>query len=62
MVGGTINAIAAFALTYGIGAAACVWLWYRKRGQTAPEEEVHAAFKDALAAGVARARNRFGKR
>ena len=61
LVGGTMNAIAAFALTYGIGTAACVWLWYRKRGQTAPEEEVCAAFSDALSDGVRRARERFGK-
>lgn len=61
LVGGTMNAIAAFALTYGIGAAACVWLWYRKRGQTAPDDEVYAAFGDALSDGVRRARERFGK-
>lgn len=62
LVSGTVNAIAAFALTYGLGAAACVWLWYRKRGQTAPDEEVHAAFREALSDGVRRARERFSKR
>lgn len=62
LIGGTMNAIAAFALTYGIGAAACVWLWYQKRGQTAPDEEVCAAFSQALSEGVRRARERFSKR
>jgi uncharacterized protein (DUF697 family) len=61
LVGGTVNVIAAFALTYGIGAAACVWLWYRKRGQTAPDEEIYRSFSDALGAGVQRARERFSK-
>lgn len=56
ILGGTINAVAAFGLTYGIGAAACHWLWYRQRGRTAPTEEIRAAFRDALASGAARAR------
>jgi len=60
VAGGTLNALAAFALTYGIGTAACVWLWQRKCGQTAPDAEVSRAFRDALAEGVKRARERFG--
>jgi uncharacterized protein (DUF697 family) len=59
LLGGTLNAIAAFALAYGLGAAACVWLWHRKRGQTAPDEDLQAAFRDALNDGVRRARDRF---
>jgi uncharacterized protein (DUF697 family) len=61
LVGGTLNVIAAFALTYGIGSAACVWLWYRKGGQTAPDEEIYRSFSDALGAGVQRAREQFSK-
>ena len=41
---GALNAAAAFAVTVGIGEAACVWLAYRRRGLTAPNEEVRRAF------------------
>ena len=34
---GALNAAAAFAVTVGIGEAACVWLAYRRRGLTAPD-------------------------
>lgn len=61
LLGGTLNAVAAFALTYAIGAAACVWLWYMKCGQTAPDKEISGAFSDALGDGVRRARERFGQ-
>ncbi len=62
VVGGAINAIAGFALTYGIGAAACVWLWYQKRGHAAPNDKVYAAFSEALNDGVRRARERYAQR
>ena len=37
---GALNAAAAFAVTVAVGEAACVWLGYRRRGLTAPDEEV----------------------
>src|SRR6266511_3662177 len=43
---GALNAAAAFAVTVGIGEAACVWLAYRRRGLTAPNDEVRRAFAD----------------
>src|SRR5580658_8505386 len=54
---GALNAAAAFAVTVGIGEAACVWLGYRRRGLIAPDNEVRRAFADGLAAGL-----RYGKR
>ena len=51
-VGGALNATAAFALTVGIGEAACVWLSYEARGKSAPTDEVERAFKTGLAAGL----------
>jgi len=56
VLGGTLNAAAAFALTCGIGEAARVWLAHRRRGATAPPEEVRRAFHDALAQAVRRNR------
>lgn len=52
---GALNAAAAFAVTVGIGEAACVWLAYRRRGLTAPNNEVRRAFVDGLAAGLRQA-------
>jgi uncharacterized protein (DUF697 family) len=49
---GAFNAAAAFAVTVGVGEAACVWLAYRRRGLTAPDDEVRRAFADGLAAGL----------
>jgi uncharacterized protein (DUF697 family) len=49
---GAFNAAAAFGLTVGVGEAACVWLAYRRRGLTAPTDEVRRAFADGLAAGL----------
>lgn len=48
---GALNAAAAFAVTVGVGEAACVWLGYRRRGLTAPSEEVRRAFAEGLAKG-----------
>lgn len=47
--GAALNCAAAFSLTAGIGEAACVWLGYMKRGETAPDEEVRHAFKNGFA-------------
>jgi uncharacterized protein (DUF697 family) len=59
---GALNAAAAFALTVGIGEAACVWLGYQRRGLTAPTEEVRRAFADGLAAGLRQAKGRAKER
>jgi uncharacterized protein (DUF697 family) len=54
---GALNAAAAFAVTVATGEAACVWLAYRHRGLTAPDDEVRRAFADGLAAGLRRAKD-----
>jgi uncharacterized protein (DUF697 family) len=56
---GALNAAAAFAVTAGIGEAACVWLGYHRRGLTAPDGEVRRAFADGLAAGFRQAKGRI---
>jgi uncharacterized protein (DUF697 family) len=53
---GAVNAAAAFAVTVAIGEAACVWLAYRRRSLTAPNDEVRRAFADGLATGLRRTR------
>jgi uncharacterized protein (DUF697 family) len=55
---GALNAAAAFAVTVGVGEAACVWLAYRRRGLTAPAEEVRRAFAEGLASGLRGAKQR----
>jgi uncharacterized protein (DUF697 family) len=55
---GALNAAAAFAVTVATGEAACVWLAYRHRGLTAPDDEVRRAFADGLAAGLRRAKEK----
>jgi uncharacterized protein (DUF697 family)/predicted GTPase len=47
-----LNAASAFAVTVGIGEAACVWLGYKRRGLMAPSDEVRRAFSEGLAAGL----------
>jgi uncharacterized protein (DUF697 family) len=54
---GALNAAAAFAVTTGLGEAACVWLSYRRRGETAPPEEVRRAFATGLAEGLRQAKS-----
>jgi uncharacterized protein (DUF697 family) len=54
---GALNAAAAFGVTIGLGEAACVWLSYRRRGDTAPPAEVRRAFAQGLAEGLRRAKN-----
>ena len=58
---GVLNAGAAFAMTVGVGEAACVWLGYWRRGLTAPTDEVRRAFAEGLAAGLRQAKGRIGK-
>jgi uncharacterized protein (DUF697 family) len=55
--GGALNAAAGFAVTVGVGEAACVWLAYRRRGLTAPDAEVRRAFAQGLAVGLRYAKN-----
>jgi uncharacterized protein (DUF697 family) len=59
---GALNAAAAFAMIVGMGEAACVWLAYRRRGLTAPNDEVRRAFVDGLAAGIRQAKSRATQR
>lgn len=54
---GMLNAAAAFAVTVGVGEAACVWLGYRRLGLLAPNEEVRRAFAEGVATGLRQARN-----
>jgi uncharacterized protein (DUF697 family) len=58
LAAGAFNAAAGFAMTVGLGEAACVWLAYRRRGLTAPDSEVRRAFADGLAAGLRHAKSR----
>jgi uncharacterized protein (DUF697 family) len=55
---GAFNAAAAFGITVAVGEAACVWLGYRRRGLTAPSDEVRKAFAEGLAAGLRQGRSR----
>ncbi len=59
---GALNAAAALGVTVGIGEAACVWLGYRRRGLTAPNNEVRRAFAEGLAAGLRHAKGRTTRR
>jgi len=59
---GALDAAAAFAVTVGIGEAACVWLAYWRRGLTAPNDEVRRAFADGLAAGLRQAKSHAKQR
>jgi uncharacterized protein (DUF697 family) len=59
---GAFNAAAGFAMTVGLGEAACVWLAYRRRGLTAPNAEVRRAFADGLASGLRQAKRRTNQR
>ena len=51
-VGGLLNAVAAYAVTYGIGAAACVYLKAKKAGAEPDAEAVRAAYREAFAGAV----------
>jgi uncharacterized protein (DUF697 family) len=56
---GALNAAAGFAVTVGIGEAACVWLAYERRGLSAPSEEVRRAFAEGLATGFRQAKSQM---
>jgi len=58
---GALNAAAAFGVTVGMGEAACVWLAYRRRGLTAPNDEVRRAFANGLEAGLRHAKSRAAR-
>jgi uncharacterized protein (DUF697 family) len=47
-VGGAVNAMAASALIYAIGRAACVYLGEVRKGQVVSSEEIRRVFKGAL--------------
>ena len=51
LIGGSLNAAAAFGVTVGIGEAACVWLGYLRAGSQAPDDEIRKAFADGLVRG-----------
>jgi uncharacterized protein (DUF697 family) len=53
---GALNSAAGFAVTVGLGEAACVWLSYSRRGQTAPADQVRRAFAEGLAEGLRQAK------
>lgn len=59
-VGIAMSAVAAFAFTYALGNAACVYLGYRRRGDPAPDAAVRDAFADALRRGFEQAARRRG--
>jgi len=59
---GALNAAAAFAVTTALGEAACVWLSYRRRGETAPTDEVRRAFATGLAEGLRQAKSQARSR
>ena len=46
-----MSAAAAFALTYALGRAACVYLGHRRRGLAVTKDDVRQAFREALRRG-----------
>jgi uncharacterized protein (DUF697 family) len=54
-VGLALSVAAAFAFTYALGTAACVYLSHRRRGSAGPDAAVRAAFADALRSGFEQA-------
>jgi uncharacterized protein (DUF697 family) len=62
LAAGMLNAAAAFAVTVGVGEAVCVWLAYRRQGETAPDEEVRRAFARGLADGFLQAQRRSARK
>ncbi|MEM9670491.1 MAG: GTPase [Pseudomonadota bacterium] len=55
-LGAGLNAASAYALTVGIGEAACVWLAFQRRGQVASSAEVREAFAKSMASAFQKAR------
>jgi uncharacterized protein (DUF697 family) len=54
-VGLAMSAVAAFAVTYALGNAACLYLGYLRRGKAAPDAKVREAFAEALRRGFEQA-------
>lgn len=52
--GATLNSVAAFGLTYGVGQAACAYLGAVKRGRTIDPEAIRRAFQDGMDAAARR--------
>jgi len=52
--GATLNSVAAFGLTYGVGQAACTYLGAVKRGQAIDPQTIRRAFKDGMDAAARR--------
>jgi uncharacterized protein (DUF697 family) len=50
-----MSAVAAFAVTYALGNAACLYLGYLRRGKAAPDAKVREAFAEALRRGFEQA-------
>jgi uncharacterized protein (DUF697 family) len=48
LAGATLNSVAAFGLTYGVGQAACAYLRAVTRGQTIDPQEIRRAFKAGM--------------
>lgn len=57
ILGGTLNAAAAFSIVYGTAEAARVWLRYQSTGTVAPTDEVRRAFLTGLREGLRRHRD-----
>ena len=62
VVGSAVSGVSAFALTYAVGRAACVYLRHRRAGESAPAGEVSETFSRALRDGIEEARRRAGRR
>lgn len=52
--GATLNSVAAFGLTYGVGQAACAYLGAVRRGQVIDPQAIRRAFKDGMEAAARR--------
>jgi uncharacterized protein (DUF697 family) len=52
--GATLNSVAAFGLTYGVGQAACAYLGAVERGQAIDPHAIRRAFKDGMDAAAKR--------
>jgi uncharacterized protein (DUF697 family) len=62
VVGSAVSGVSAFALTYAVGRAACVYLRHRRAGDSPPAGDVSDTFSRALRDGIAEARRRAGRR
>ena len=62
VVGSAVSGVSAFALTYAVGRAACVYLRHRRAGDSAPARDVSETFSRALRDGIEEARRRAGRR